>query len=285
MVPAKERLTPFFHDLSAACGGGTGGRHEPLVRAKERLTPFFHEISAACGGEKGGSFMKDLTLTQEYFICAVNDKGKLSSFNVDRLVCLLASGMLELQLSGCISIDGGKKRILSGSGKSVSVTGPLPEEKAFLRPLYDYLNQGKPVKMEKILEDYHYSFSGRRLNALIDSIGESLAEEGLAQAADAGLFEGVRRFLPTKDAINRVVDLVRSELLEEGEVTEDIAALVILLEKSGVIREYFSRYEQKEMKERLAAITKSPEGAMVKEMLDYVNSMLDTIAVLITVFS
>ena len=58
-----------------------------------------------------------------------------------------------------------------------------------------------------------------------------------------------------------------------------------LLEKSGVIREYFSRYEQKEMKERLAAITKSPEGAMVKEMLDYVNSMLDTITVLITVFS
>lgn len=229
--------------------------------------------------------MKDLTLTQEYFICAVNDKGKLSSFNVDRLVCLLASGMLELQLSGCISIDGGKKRILSGSGKSVSVTRPLPEEKEFLRPLYDYLNQGKPVKMEKLLEDYHYSFSGKRLNSLIDSIGESLAEEGLAQAADAGLFEGVRRFLPTKDAINRVVDLVRSELLEEGEVTEDIAALVILLEKSGVIREYFSRYEQKEMKERLAAITKSPEGAMVKEMLDYVNSMLDTIAVLITVFS
>ena len=229
--------------------------------------------------------MKDLTLTQEYFICAVNDKGKLSSFNVDRLVCLLASGMLELQLSGCISIDGGKKRILSGSGKSVSVTGPLPEEKEFLRPLYDYLNQGKPVKMEKLLEDYHYSFSGKRLNSLHDSIGESLAEEGLAQAADAGLFESVRRFLPTKDAINRVVDLARSELLEEGEVTEDIAALVILLEKSGVIREYFSRYEQKEMKERLAAITKSPEGAMVKEMLDYVNSMLDTITVLITVFS
>ena len=229
--------------------------------------------------------MKDLTLTQEYFICAVNDKGKLSSFNVDRLVCLLASGMLELLLSGCISIDGGKKRILSGSGKSVSVTGPLPEEKEFLRPLYDYLNQGKPVKMEKLLEDYHYSFSGKRMNSLIDSIGESLAEEGLAQAADAGLFEGVRRFLPTKDAINRVVDLARSELLEDEEVTEDIAALVILLEKSGVIREYFSRYEQKEMKERLTAITQSPEGAMVKEMLDYVNSMLDTIAVLITVFS
>ena len=225
--------------------------------------------------------MKDLSLTQEYFICAVNDKGKLSSFNVDRLVCLLASGMLELQLSGCISIDGGKKRILSGSGKSVSVAGPLPDEKAFLRPLYDYLNQGKPMKMEKILEDYHYSFSGKRLNALIGSIGESLAQEGLAQSVEPGLFEGVGRFLPSKDAIHRVVDLVRSEILEEGEVTEDIAALVILLEKSGVIREYFSRYEQKDMKERLAAIVKSPDGALVKEMLDYVNGMLDMIVVFI----
>ena len=229
--------------------------------------------------------MKDLSLTQEYFICAVNEKGKLSSFHVDRLVCLLASGMLELQLSGCISIEDGKKRLIAVSGKSVSVTDRLPEEAAFLRPLYDYLNQGKPLKMEKILEDYHYSFSGKRLNALIDSIGESLAKEGLAQAAEAGLFEGVRRFLPTKEAINRVIDLVRSELLEEGEVTEDIAALVILMEKSGVIREYFSRYEQKEMKEKLAAITKSPEGAMVKEMLDYVNGMLDTITVLMTVYS
>ena len=229
--------------------------------------------------------MKDLSLTQEYFICAVNGKGKLSGFNVDRLVCLLASGLLELQLSGCVSIEEGKKRILSGSGKSVSVTGPLPEEKVFLRPLYDYLDQGKPLKTEKILEDYHYSFSGKRLNALIGSIGESLAREGLAQAAEPGLFEGVGRFLPTRDAINRVIDLVRSELLEEGEVTEDIAALVILLEKSGVIREYFSRYEQKEMKERLAAIVKSPEGTLVKEMLDYVNSMLDMIAVFIAVYT
>ena len=122
--------------------------------------------------------MKDLSLTQEYFICAVNDKGKLSGFNVERLVCLLASGMLELQLSGCIRIDDGKKHLLTGSGKSVSVAGPLPDEKAFLRPLYDYLNQGKPMKMEKILEDYHYSFSGKRLNALIGSIGESLARKG-----------------------------------------------------------------------------------------------------------
>ena len=229
--------------------------------------------------------MKDLTLTQEYFICAVNDKGKLSGFNVDRLVCLLASGLLELQLSGCIRIEGGTKHLLTGFGISVSITGPLPEEKAFLRPLYDYLNQGKPMKMEKILEDYHYSFSGKRLNALIASIGESLAEEGFAQAAEAGLLECVGRFLPTRDAINRVIDLVRSELLEEGEVTDDIAALVILLEKSGVIREYFSRYEQKEMKERLNVIVTGPEGALVKEMLDYVNGMLDMTSVIMTVYT
>ena len=60
---------------------------------------------------------------------------------------------------------------------------------------------------------------------------------------------------------------------------------MILLEKSGVIREYFSRYEQKEMKERLNVIVTGPEGALVKEMLDYVNGMLDMTSVIMTVYT
>ena len=49
--------------------------------------------------------MKDMTLTQEYFTCAVNSKGKISSLSIERQVCLLAAGLLELQMEGCISID------------------------------------------------------------------------------------------------------------------------------------------------------------------------------------
>ena len=42
--------------------------------------------------------MKDMTLTQEYFICAVNGKGKISGFSTEKQVCLVAAGLLELQM-------------------------------------------------------------------------------------------------------------------------------------------------------------------------------------------
>ena len=49
--------------------------------------------------------MKDMTLTQQYFTCAVNGKGKIPGLSTERQVCLLAAGLLELQMEGCISID------------------------------------------------------------------------------------------------------------------------------------------------------------------------------------
>lgn len=60
--------------------------------------------------------MRDLTLSQEYLICAVNEKGTLFTFNTEKLVCLVAAALLELQLEGCAAVD----------KKFITVTGPLP---------------------------------------------------------------------------------------------------------------------------------------------------------------
>ena len=73
--------------------------------------------------------MKDMTLTQEYLVCAVNEKGKIGSMNIEKVVCLLAAGLLELQLAECITMD----------QKAAAVTAPLPQDKEYLRSLYDYI--------------------------------------------------------------------------------------------------------------------------------------------------
>lgn len=44
--------------------------------------------------------MQDLSITQEYYICAVNEKGRISDFSTERLVCFVAAGLLDLQLEG-----------------------------------------------------------------------------------------------------------------------------------------------------------------------------------------
>lgn len=219
--------------------------------------------------------MKDLAITQEYLICAVNSKGKISGFSTEKLVCLIASGLLELQLEDCIKID----------DKYVTVTNHLPDGKIYLKPLYDFIHQPKPVRMEKILEAYTYSFSDKNLYELINSIGASLEELGLVTSACTGIFKNKNAYIPNSNAVHYVVDMIRAELLEDVEVTEDIALLIVLLEKSKLLKTYFSEYEQKEVKEKLKDLVNSDTGKKIKEMVDYVDNMIATMAVLIVAYS
>ena len=54
--------------------------------------------------------MKDLSITQEYMLCAMNEKGKISGFDTNKLVCMVASGLLELQMADCIQLE--KKKVM-----------------------------------------------------------------------------------------------------------------------------------------------------------------------------
>ena len=114
-------------------------------------------------------------------------------------------------------------------------------------------------------------------------IGGELEKMGLATRTPATLLSN-EGFIPVKGALDGVIDLVRSELLEEGEVTEDIAALVILLEKADIIKNYFSPYERGQMKDRLKAIVRSPQGRQVGRMVEYVEGMLSIMTVLMVMY-
>ena len=209
--------------------------------------------------------MRDLTLSQEYLLCAVNEKGRLPHLGVERTVCLVAAALLELQLEGCVAVD----------KKYVTVTGPLPEGQAHLRPLYAFVNRPKPIRKEKLLEEYTYTVTDAQRDELLESIGRSLADLGLVQPVNA----------PTPEAISGVVDMIRAELLEEGEITEDVVSLVVLMEKGNCLKPYFSAFEQKQMKQRLRALGESPTGKMVQEMVEYVENMMAIAVGLIAVYS
>ena len=77
-----------------------------------------------------------------------------------------------------------------------------------------------------------------------------------------------------------VIDKVRAELLEDGEVTEDAAAIAVLLDKAKMLQFYFSKFEQQELKERLAQLAHSAHGAAVQEMLDYVDGLMAMVSIL-----
>lgn len=207
--------------------------------------------------------MKDLSITQEYMACTVNGKGTISSNNQKAVVCLIVSGLLEMQLSKCISIR----------DKKISVCSELPEHMTYLESLYNVINQGKPVKVEKAVEAYTVAFTNKKLYALEDAVMKSLKEADAVEPVKSGFLGNKDSYAPKKEIVTGIIEKIRAELLEDGEISEDVIALTALMEKAGNLKEYFSKYEQKELKNKIEAIKKSDAGTLAKEMVQHIEAL------------
>lgn len=217
--------------------------------------------------------MKNLSLTQQYLLCVLNKNGKLPAFGLEKTLCLSAAGVLELLMEDALSFD----------GKKLTVKSALPEEKAYLRPVYQAVERKQPVKFESIVEYFSLDFTDKHMNELIDSIGASLAKKGCVQREEkSGIFGGKDLYIPNEADVDAVVQSIRAELLEDGELSEDVVALTMLLNKSGDLKQYFSAYEKKDLKKRLKEIKNDPQNEMVQKAVDYIDSMLCLVVVAIS---
>lgn len=61
--------------------------------------------------------------------------------------------------------------------------------------------------------------------------------------------------------------------MEEGEISEDVIALTALMDKAGNLKDYFSKYEQKELKNKIKTIKKSEAGTLAKEMAQHIEAL------------
>lgn len=208
--------------------------------------------------------MKDLSITQEYLICALNEKGVLPSSNQKAAACLIVSGILDMQFHKCVSLE----------DKKLSVCAELPENLAYLKPLYDVINQGKPVKIEKVVEAFTVTFTDKKKIEFIDALMRGLKEADVVEPAKAGLFKNKDAFVPKKEVVTGIIEKIRAELLEDGEISKEAAALTALMDTSGYLNEYFSKFERKELKEKLKEIKNSEAGTLAKEMVQYIDKLM-----------
>ena len=180
--------------------------------------------------------MKDLSVVQKYMLCALGDRGTFPLMSSDdRALCLVAAGLLELEMEGSIAVD----------GKKVTAAGKLPAGRGYLAPLYDFIVEKQPVKLHAVVDAYglSFSFSDKRLNELREAVGQSLVEAKAAEPCKAGLLGRQTGYQPVPEAVRSVVEEMRAELLEEGAVCDDTVALVVLLEQAKCLKQYFSEFE------------------------------------------
>ena len=216
--------------------------------------------------------MKNRSVTQSYLLCTLKERNRLASYSAEKGMCLVAGSVLELLLDGVLAFD----------GKRLTAAAPLPPEKEYLAPVYGFVGEKQPVKPEKVIENFSLQFTNRNLDALLEHVGASLEAAGCARREQGGLLGGKTVYVPEPAALDAAVQEIRAELLEDGAPTEDIAALTLLLDRSGDLAKFFSAYEKKDLKKRLKALENDPQYVLIKRVADYVEALLVMIVVAAT---
>lgn len=214
--------------------------------------------------------MKNLSYTQEYYLLALNENGKMPALkSIDISACLLVSAIMELKENGYIEAD--------EKGKYTAAKlwdNTLP----YLKPVYDtLLNAKKPQSAKSLAEKY--VFSEKNMNELLQAIGSSLVVLDCAtEMPEKGLIKRRTLYAPNSKDSKRVIEKIRAEFLESGSVSDEAVCLGALLDKSGLVRNYFSKAESGELKSRLKQIRESEAYATVKELVEFIDTLIAIIA-------
>ena len=166
--------------------------------------------------------------------------------------------------------------IVAVEKKKITVIKELPDSLIYLEDLYSYLKE-KPRQMEKMMTDF---YAGSRNKKLAEKIGESLCKDGAAVEEKGGLFAPKRVFIPEKAYKDELIGMIRSAVKEEEMAPRDVA-LVWLLQQTNCLKQYFSKHESDQLKQKLKEMKKDPQNKQLAEMIDYVSDMTAVMAVVI----
>lgn len=212
--------------------------------------------------------MTKLSFTQEFLLCALTPKGTFPALrNTEVTSCLVAGGLLELLYSNTISIR--KDKIL--------VDTELPANQAYLEPLYASLQSKKPLKIEDVVAKYTFS-TNTLFNKFLNSLSFPMVEQQVVQLETGGVFHNKTLYLPNKRVVENIVEKIRAEFLEGGPIDEETLVLGLLLYKSNLIKNYFSKFESDMLKSRIEEMKEAEANSLIKKIVEYVDTMVAVIA-------
>jgi hypothetical protein len=214
-----------------------------------------------------------LSYTQEYYLCAVSAKGRLSLSKGTEIDCAFFAGaIMELLEHGFVKTD---------ENECIVCDKPFDEAFAYLRPLYDFIKtQKKPRALKDLCTDWMICFKLRNKtwDELREAIGLSLADRGdVEELANQGLLRNKTRFAPKAEAVAPIVKRIRTELLEDGNITQETVCLAAFLDNSRLLGNYFSKADSEELKKRLEKLKDNEAFATAQAVTERITLVLTAV--------
>ena len=210
--------------------------------------------------------MYNLSLSQQFLMFAVNKQGKISSLDTRTWVCCVTSGVIDLHLNDCVSISDEKR-------PTVSTTAELPSTLHHLLPIYQRISEKGPIKLNKLVEQYMMGRSGPRAQ-LFDSLGNSLVAAGAATPQVSGILKRSTGYVPDSHNLDRLRSAISAETSSTDPPTRNTVILATLLERSKLLKEYFSRDERARIKDMVKKHADSQADTLIKKTIAHIDTLI-----------
>ena len=210
--------------------------------------------------------MYNLSLSQQFLMFAVNKQGKISSLDTRTWVCCVTSGVIDLHLNDCVSISDEKH-------PTVSIAAELPSTLHHLLPIYQRISEKGPIKLNKLVEQYMMGRSGPRTQ-LFDSLGNSLVAAGAATPQVSGILKRSTGYIPDSHNLDRLRSAIIAETSSTDAPTRNTVILATLLERSKLLKEYFTHDERARIKDMVKKHTDSQADTLIKKTIAHIDALI-----------
>lgn len=220
--------------------------------------------------------MLDLSLAEKFVLCVLDSERKEGFFFYSGKypACIVAAIFMELLLNETITMDSKKKIIINNK---------LDINKEYLKLIYDKIASEKTKNLKKWIEHYVVGFSSKPVKEVVKSVIEALVlNKTLQLGKEKGLLKEHVIYNIDKQNLESVIQNIRSEFLENSTLTKETIILSAIMLQCGLLKKYFSKDEEKKMKERIKEIKKSDEWAnikVVKQVLEELEMAIVAVAI------
>lgn len=212
-----------------------------------------------------------LSTTQKFVLASLSPENKLSVLKKgNSSICLVASCIWDMLVEKVV--------VLNDKGQ-MTITGGLPDNLEYCRPIYDELTSKSNKLPKQIILSYTTALSDKRILNLTEGIVLQLAKQGYLTAVEIpGLF-GHKIWKPEENNITDLMQIANSEeLLDESD-----SMFAILVLESGLAKKLFSPAEIKVLKKNVACRDTSNFQPYLKNMINFVEQQIGSVIVSATV--
>ena len=131
------------------------------------------------------------------------------------------------------------------------------------------------VPLKSIVTSICGGISDRKIINMIELLQESMLEKGLiSREMTKGLLGNKEVIIVNENEVNCVIEEVRAEFLEKGNLTEDFILLGSLLNATKFLKNIFTKYEKETLKKRLEEIKGTEIAKKVKVAQSVIDDMI-----------